>query len=401
MIVLRKEELLSMKFLDKNRNFNILLAGIISLIVGVGVARFVFTSILPEMLEDGLGLTFAGVLASINYVGYLSGSILAIFITDFHKKIQLFRIGLVLSVVTTIVLGITNNEILWIISRIIAGFGSAMVLVVGSAIVMTKLDFTDKTKAMGIHFSGIGFSILVTDLINSAVLQYGSWQDSWVVLTIIGGLLALYPYYILSVDKKFTVTVSEHKFDRSIFTPFVIFLIFAYFTEGVGFVIQGTFLPDIINSLEGLEGFGNKTWVLVGLAGIPSSIIWMRLAHKYGSVRVIIIAMSLQLIGILIPTFTTHIALNLFSGVLYGGTFVGLVALFLNLGGKLSKGNPVVLMGALTSAYGIGQVTAPLYAAFLTEHTGNYNYGLYVTALIVFAGVVSLFVAKRVTGVRV
>ena len=30
-----------------------------------------------------------------------------------------------------------------------------------------------KTKAMGIHFSGIGFSILSTDLINRYVLSQG------------------------------------------------------------------------------------------------------------------------------------------------------------------------------------------------------------------------------------
>ena len=102
------------------------------------------------------------------------------------------------------------------------------------------------------------------------------------------------------------------------------------------------------------------SWLLVGLAGIPSSIIWMRLAHKYGSVNIIIIAMSLQIVGILIPTFSTNMYLNLFSGILYGATFVGLVALFMNLGGKLAASNPVMLMGALTTAYGIGQVTVPL-----------------------------------------
>ena len=62
--------------LDKNSNFNILLAGIIGLFIGVGVARFAYTSLLPSMLEDNtLSLTFSGVLASLNYVGYLSGAI--------------------------------------------------------------------------------------------------------------------------------------------------------------------------------------------------------------------------------------------------------------------------------------------------------------------------------------
>ena len=40
------------KLFDRNKNFNILLAGIISIIVGVGVARFAFTSLLPLTMLD-------------------------------------------------------------------------------------------------------------------------------------------------------------------------------------------------------------------------------------------------------------------------------------------------------------------------------------------------------------
>ena len=101
--------------------------------------------------------------------------------------------------------------------------------------------------------------------------------------------------------------------------------------------------------------------------------------------------------GILIPTFSTNMYLNLFSGILYGATFVGLVALFMNLGGKLAASNPAILMGALTTACGIGQVTAPLYAVSLTHLTGNYNYALYLTAAIVLFGVLILLLAKKVT----
>jgi len=142
----------NINLLDRNNNAAILLAGIIGLIVGVGVARFAFTSLLPSMLNDSLELTFAGVLASINFVGYLSGAIFATFIKDIHTKVKYFRIGMVLCIVTTLSLGLTTNEVVWLIARMMAGFGAAMALVVGSAIVMTKLDFTDKTKAMGIHF---------------------------------------------------------------------------------------------------------------------------------------------------------------------------------------------------------------------------------------------------------
>ena len=391
-----------MKFnlLDKNSNFNILLAGIIGLFIGVGVARFAYTSLLPSMLEDNtLSLTFSGVLASLNYVGYLSGAIFAIFIKDINTKVKYFRIGTVLCVLTTLVLGVTTNDALWLVSRVIAGFGSAMALVVGAAIVMTKLDFDDKTKAMGIYFSGIGCALASSDIISRYVLSYSTWQESWITLTICGALVMFYPIHILSFDKEQKSSNEKHPFDKKLFSAFVVILIAAYFTAGVGFVIQGTFLPAIIKTMPAVEEFSGITWLFVGLAGIPSSIIWMRLAHKYGSVNMIIIAMSLQVIGILMPTLTSNVYLILFCGVIYGGTFVGLVALFMNLGGKLAGKNPVMLMGALTTAYGIGQVAAPLYAVSLTEWTGNYDYALYVTAIIVSSGVVMLLLAKKALAV--
>ncbi|MDY3204974.1 MAG: YbfB/YjiJ family MFS transporter [Arcobacter sp.] len=384
------------RLLNRNDNLSIIIGGIFAIITGVGVARFAFTSLIPSMLENYLDITFAGILASLNFAGYLTGSILSVFIKDINQKVMLFRFGLVLAVLTTFVLAFSTNETYWIIARIIAGFAGAMGLVVGSAIVMTKLQIESKTKAMGIHFSGIGFSILTTDLLNRYILSSGgTWQDAWMYLAIFGAILSVYSIYILSFDKMVKQNVVKHKFDTSIFTVFVILLIMAYFTEGVGFVVQGTFLPDIINNLPGLAGYGNLTWTLVGLAGIPSCIIWMRLAHKYGSVNIIIIALLIQMVGILIPTFTSNIYLNLFSGVFYGGTFVGLVALFMNLGGQLAKHNPVVLMGALTTSYGIGQVIAPLYSVYLIEKFGNYDYALYLTALIVFGGVLLLLIAKK------
>lgn len=384
------------RLFNRNDNLAILIAGIFSVIVGLGVSRFAFTSLLPTMLDDFLSIKFAGQLASLNFVGYLSGSILSIFIRDFSIKVKLFRIGLSFALLSTLILGYTTNDLIWIVVRIVAGLAAAMVFVVGSAIVMSKLTFKSKTKAMGIHFSGLGFSIFVTDLVVRFVLaEGGDWSLAWIVLSFFGLVLSAYAWYILSFEKVVKTKTVKTKFDFSVFTSFSIILLLAYFTEGVGFVIQGTFLPEIINNVPGLEGYGNLIWTFAGLAGVPSCIIWMRLAHRFGSVNMIMIALALQIVGILIPTFTTNMYLNGLSGVLYGGTFAGLVALFMTLGGQLSKGNPVVLMGAITTAYGIGQVVGPLYAVYLVDKFHTYNYALYLTAFTVFLGIVLMFFGKK------
>jgi predicted MFS family arabinose efflux permease len=382
---------------NKNKNANILLAGILSIIIGVGVARFAFTSLLPPMLEDFLSVKYAGLYASVNYAGYLSGALFSIFLQDINAKVKFFRIGIVLSIVTTLVLATTSNELLWFVSRILAGFGSAMVLIVGGAIVMLKLHGEDKTKAMGIHFSGIGFAIVISELLAQWTMQEGSWRDAWLILTLFAFVASFYVVYMLSFDKEVKKEALKHKVSKAMFTPYVMLLIAAYFTAGVSFVVQATFFPDIVNSLEGLQGFGSLGWLVVGIAGVPSAIIWMRLAHRYNSVDVIIVTFILQIIGILIPTLTSNIYLNLFSGALYGSTFIAHVALFMHYGGKLAGKNPVIFMGAMTAAYGVGQVSAPLYSVYFYQKFGSYDIALYTTALIAFLGIVFLLFAKRLT----
>lgn len=377
-----------------NQNTKILISGIFSLIIGVGVARFAFTSLLPNMLDDFLSIKQAGFLASINYAGYLFGSIVAVFIQNMNTKVLLFRLGLFISLATTLILALSTNYLFWQFSRIIAGFGSAMVLVVGSSIVMSLLESEDKTKSMGIHFSGIGFSILCTDILVKILNEFNfNWHNIWLAIIIFGFILSVIPFLILTNKNTKKQKFIKIKFDTSIFTPFVILLIFAYFTEGVGFVIQATFLPDIVNQI--IPGYGALTWLFVGLSGITSCIILMNLAHKFGSINIIILALFLQIIGILIPTFTKTLTLNILSAMLYGGTFIGLVALFMHLGGKMSKGNPVVLMGALTTSYGIGQVIAPLYSVKMVEMFGSYDYALYLTAFIVFGGLILMLISKK------
>jgi MFS family permease len=388
-------------FLDKDSSFSIIVAGILSLIIGVGIARFSFTSLLPFMLEDNLSIKFAGFLASINYIGYFIGSVAAIFIKKINTKVIFFRAGLIISIISTLILGISIDERLWIISRFFAGFGTAMCLVVCSSLIMSKLKIENKTKIMGIYFSGVGFSIVVTDIIVKSInINANLWQMSWLFLTLFSIVLFIYPWVVLSFDKKVKNSNIKISFDKRIFTPFVFIVVVAYFCEGVGFVVQATFLPNIIDNLEGLEGYGGLTWLFVGITGIPSSIIWMRLAHKYGSINMIILAMLIQVIGILIPTFTNNVILNILSGGLYGSTFIGLVALFMNLGGKLSGSNPIVLMGAITSAYSLGMILAPLYCVAFYEKYNSYDYSLYLTAIIVLFGVFILAFAKKLNIVK-
>ncbi|MBX3678949.1 MAG: YbfB/YjiJ family MFS transporter, partial [Rhodocyclaceae bacterium] len=106
---------------EQRERFKVLGAGIFSLILVLGVARFSYTPLLPLMQKQaGLGVAEAGWLAAINYAGYLSGALIASLISDLVLKDRLYRIGLVVAILSTALMGMSTDVTVWAISRFFA-----------------------------------------------------------------------------------------------------------------------------------------------------------------------------------------------------------------------------------------------------------------------------------------
>jgi len=106
---------------SQRERLQVLSAGIFSLLLTFGVARFAYTPLLPIMQQQaGLGLAEAGWLAALNYAGYLSGALVASLISNLVLKDRLYRIGLVVAIVSTAMMGLTSDPWLWMLSRFIA-----------------------------------------------------------------------------------------------------------------------------------------------------------------------------------------------------------------------------------------------------------------------------------------
>jgi len=76
----------------------VLASGIFCLMVTLGIARFGYTPMMPIMFEQaGLSKVLAGWLATINYMGYMSGALAATLIGDLLIKDKIYRLGLVVN----------------------------------------------------------------------------------------------------------------------------------------------------------------------------------------------------------------------------------------------------------------------------------------------------------------
>jgi MFS family permease len=106
----------------------------------------------------------------------------------------------------------------------------------------------------------------------------------------------------------------------------------AYFLEGLGYIVTATFIVTIVATTAGLEPFAPYTWVAVGLAAVPSTIIWPLLARRFGIRRALLAAYTLQAAGIGVSACSTSLAGVMFAAVSFGATFLGIVAMVLSEG---------------------------------------------------------------------
>ena len=368
--------------------YRVLVAGILSLVLTMGIARFAYTPLLPIMQQHaGLGLSEGGWLASINYIGYLCGAITASLISNLILKDRLYRLGLVLAVITTAGMGLTENLWLWSLLRFVAGFCSATGLLMGSGLILNWLIRHDHRSELGIHFGGVGLGIAFCAIAVEWMSHSLSWDQQWLWLTLIGSIILIPAWRWLPPPDSSSVTRSGGAMqDRPPGAGFMRLFMLAYFCAGVGYVISATFIVAIVDQLPGLAGKGALTFMVLGLAAMPACIVWDLIARRIGDINALISAFALQIVGILLPVLDASISFAMLGAILFGGTFIGIVSLVLTMAGRYYPTRPAKMMGKMTIAYGVAQILAPAITGYLATGSGNYNDGLYLAAILMVLG---------------
>lgn len=367
-------------------------AGICSLIVTVGVARFSYSLLLPVM-QEGAGLTElgGGWLASTNFMGYMCGVLLAASLHNMNYKYQLHRIYLVLSVMTSAAMVMTTDITTWAILRFIAGTCASGGFIIASGLVLKWLVKNNHRAELGIHFAGAGLSIVITSLLFEAMqLVSADWQQQWLALAVLATVFAV-PAWLWMPHPSTVSKNQENIKDNPPSRLFKSLMMLAYFCAGYGYAVSSTFIVDIVENTEGLQGKGGFAFLLVGLAATPATLIWDRIARRWGYLKTLIAAYLLQVIGIILPALNDSLPSVITSALLFGGTFIACVSLVLTMAGKFYPSDPAKFMGTMTLSYGAAQIIAPICTGYIVETYGNYDPGLYLSAAVVTVGTIFLY----------
>lgn len=354
------------------RAFWVALGGMIALAAAMGFGRFVYTPILPFM-EEALGLTKAeaGTIASMNYLGYLLGALVAaapVFLS--HRRFW-FLSALALSVLSTGAMGLSSSMEAFLALRFIGGVASAFAFVFGSALVLDRLAAAGRPGLSGLYFAGVGFGIAVSALLVSGLSGMGyGWQSLWLSSGAFSLLAFVIVVWLIPNEPEPPGRAQERENGR--LGRRLALLVAAYGLYGFGYVILATFISTMVRSSPDIQYLEPVIWLVVGVAAIPSISFWNWVAARWGMARSLAIACLIEGAGVAMSVLITGPAAVTIAAVLLGGTFVGIGALSLIYARRLSTGDAHRSLAIMTAAFGLGQMIGPAFAGYAYGLQGSF-----------------------------
>ena len=363
------------------------LGGMFAIAAGIGIGRFIYTPILPPMIEAlSLSKANAGLIASANFTGYLCGALLATISTMPGSRRAWLLGALLASTLTTAAMGFGSTMPVFLALRFAGGIASALVLILASALVLETLAETGETKLAAVFFGGGGVGIVVSSVI-IVMLQAGGY--AWPALWLSGGALSLFAMlavWTLVADRPAKVSASQQAKaggQRSLWR-----IAAAYGLFGFGYVITATFIVTIVRSTPKIRPLEPAIWIVVGIAATPSVTVWSWLARRYGIPNGYALAAVAEAAGVVATVAWPSTTGIFIAAILLGGTFMGLVALGMMRARELATGDPRRAIALLTVIFGIGQIVGPVFAGALYDYFGNLSAASYAAAAALLAAAV-------------
>ena len=362
------------------------LAGMTILAIALGVGRFLLTPLLPLMQADsGLDLVGAGWLASINNFGYLLGALLCT--APAMPQRAMLRIGMLLVALGTLGMGLLPSLPLWLLCRFVAGVAAATLMVHGIAWCMAHLRAHRRAVLEALLYSGPGMGIVLSGVLVAALRGSGLSSAHWWLL--FGAACALATALVWrtleapphAIAASTTASAGEHG------PAWPLVAIYGLF--GFSYVIPATFLPLIADAQLHLPALREWFWPLYGVATVAVTLLLGALPAPRSNYAGLAGCCLSMLLGILPCLYWPRLGGLLLGTILLGAAITPIVMFAMREAARLAPRDPTRLIGALTAAFGVGQISGPLVAADLAQRHG-FTVPLELAAL---AAVIALLLA--------
>ncbi|WP_337036085.1 YbfB/YjiJ family MFS transporter [Enterobacter asburiae] len=362
----------------------IALSGFVVLVVAMGIGRFAFTPQVPLMIAAGqLTLTSAGLVAAMNYLGYLAGAWDAM---RAHRFVETrLWLGITGAVALTLLSAAADNAVVHGLLRFVIGCMSGWSMVLIAAWTNERLGQLGKPGLSAAVFAGPGAGIALSGLlavyIQAKSLSAGAaWQIYGVLALVLIALVARYLPRSGQLHRPGTAP------EPLVLTADLKRLVWSYSLAGFGYILPATFLSQMAAVRFPGSLFAQFVWPIFGIAAVVGIALSILLRHTSTANRRLAIVLWLQGAGVLAAWLLPGIGGLLTGGLLVGGGFLCAVQLSLLYGRELAPNHTRYMAGLLTTGYAIGQLIGPMTSALSTWLTHRLEPALGLAGIALFVG---------------
>ncbi len=349
------------------------LAGLCATLVGIGLARFAYTPLLPALITEGwFPASQAAYLGAANLAGYLGGALCARRLARSGGAPRVLRGMMALVTAAFFACALPLSFAWFFLWRFASGVAGGALMVLAAPTVLPLVPAARRGLAGGAIFTGVGLGIMASGRVVPLLLQAGL-APTWCGLGILSLLLTALTWNAWPARE----AAATRALPRVPIGVALLALYVAYVLNATGLVPHMVFLVDFVarGLGQGIDA-GARYWVLFGLGAVAGPMLAGALADRIGFGPALRLAFVVQAGAVALPIVTADALGLAVSSLVIGAAVPGIVPLVLGRVLELVPDDAERQRAAwsvTTMAFALGQATGAYGLSFLFASGRGYT----------------------------
>jgi predicted MFS family arabinose efflux permease len=343
-------------------------------LVGIGVARFGYTPLIPALIAAGWFSPSAAVyLGAANLAGYLGGALGARWVAERTGAAVALRTAMALTAASLFACAFPLGFAWFFVWRFVSGATGGVLMALAAPSVMPIVPADRRGLAGGAIFTGVGLGIAASGTLVPALMQWGL-PETWFGLGALALALTLLAWNGWPDGAPMAQVGAEAR-PRTEAPPALRALYLEYALNAVGLVPHMVFLVDFVarGLGRGLHA-GAVYWIVFGVGALVGPILGGHAGDRIGFRTALRLAFVIQAGCVALPLLSTGTPSLMLSSFVVGAFVPGIVAITIGRTRELIPADPAAqaaAWGYCTTAFAIGQAVAGYGFSYIFAQTEN------------------------------
>jgi predicted MFS family arabinose efflux permease len=345
-----------------------ILSGLCACLVGLGLARFAYTPLIPAVIGAGwFAPADAAYLGAANFAGYLLGALGGRWLAARISVIAVLRAMMLLAALSFFASAWPLSFAWFFLWRFAAGVSGGALMVLGPTLALSQVSPARRGRASGVIFTGVGIGIVASGTIVPLLIDTGL-RETWIGLGVLSFALTVVGWGGWPKPAA-AAPASDAPAARGLVTFYV-----EYGLSAVALVPHMVFLVDFVarGLGQGLD-IGGRYWVVFGIGAAIGPMLAGAIADRIGFGRALRLSFAVETALIALPAFVSSEAALIASCLIVGAFVPGVAGLALGRVHELvaapARGRA---WSVCTVAFAIGQAGGAYAFSFLYATYGSH-----------------------------